>query len=105
MNRIPLRLLATGTLFERTCCRLALRSPSRNSALPGLRPGRSIRVGRWLDIKGRKPGDTLVGSELYDERSDPGETTDLASASAHQTTASERAARLRAGWWDALPAS
>lgn len=66
--------------------------------------GRSIRTDRWRYTEWRDVKGELVGAELYDEVADPQETVNLAEALAQAGTVAELAARLKAGWKDALPA-
>lgn len=65
--------------------------------------GRSIRTDLWRYTEWRNARDELVGTELYDETADPQETTSLSGEAGHASTVAELAARLKAGWQEALP--
>lgn len=74
---------------------------------PGKDPimGRSVRTDRWRYTEWTNAGGEVVGTELYDERDDPGENINVAGEASHGAIASEMAARLRGGWRGALPES
>lgn len=67
--------------------------------------GRAIRTAthRYVEWTVRKTG-ALAARELYDHRTDPGENVNVAGLAANRAVVDELAARLRAGWHDAVPA-
>ena len=58
------------------------------------------RYVEWRDWKSKE----VVARELYDHRSDPNESNNLAAESKHATTVQELAEMLERGWRSALPA-
>ncbi len=74
-----------------------------------LRPGKdrfmgcSVRTDRWRYTEWTNAKKESVGTELYDEESDPQENVNLASDPAQQAVITELAQQLHAGWRAALP--
>jgi iduronate 2-sulfatase len=65
--------------------------------------GRAIRTPTHRYVEWTDRTNAVVGRELYDHRSDPGENENLADQSAHADRVKELAAQLMAGWQSALP--
>jgi len=72
---------------------------------PGKPPimGRSIRTDQWRYTEWRDPKSELVGSELYDEKNDPKENTNIAGEAANSGRVKQMAELLKAGWTVAVP--
>ncbi len=65
--------------------------------------GRSIRTDRWRYTEWHDLKQKLVGTELYDETSDPQENTNLVGSPDHAETIQSLSAQLKAGWKAAIP--
>lgn len=59
--------------------------------------GRSLRTDRWRYTEWTNMKDELVGTELYDERTDPQENQNLAKDSANAETVAALAKQLHEG--------
>jgi len=74
-----------------------------------LRPGKdrvlghSVRTSAWRYTEWRNARQESVGVELYDEREDPQENTNVAAHPAHKAVVDEMANVLKAGWQAARP--
>ncbi|MCB1089555.1 MAG: DUF4976 domain-containing protein, partial [Verrucomicrobiae bacterium] len=67
------------------------------------RLGRSIRTERYRYVEWRGPKGALLAKELYDHRSDPEETENLAERAEYAGTIDLLSRQLEAGWKSALP--
>lgn len=65
--------------------------------------GRSVRSTEWRYTEWRDRDGNDLGVELYDEKKDPQENTNIASDAAHAEKVKEMAAMLKAGWKAAGP--
>ena len=67
--------------------------------------GRTLRTDRYRYVEWRdvKTGE-LLGRELYDHATDPGEMQNVAASTARASTVRQLSELLRAGWTAALPA-
>ena len=65
--------------------------------------GHSIRTDRYRYTEWAEPGQEPVGIELYDHQADPGENVNLAGKPEQKGVVKELAAKLHAGWREALP--
>ena len=73
--------------------------------IPGQGPGlgRAIRTDRYRLVEWRSGNREPAAYELYDHRTDPGETVNLANRTEMKPVVAELAAQLRAGWKAARP--
>jgi iduronate 2-sulfatase len=65
--------------------------------------GYSIRTDRYRYTEWAKPGEPLVGVELYDHREDASENVNLAGHPEHKELTAQLSRQLHAGWRSALP--
>jgi arylsulfatase A-like enzyme len=69
----------------------------------GKRMGYAMRTDRYRLVEWVGPGEAEKEYELYDHRSDPGETVNVASRPENATVLKELTAQLHAGWKAATP--
>ena len=97
----------SGASLEACPCLASIHAPATAVAIEGhgavmgyaLRT-HHYRYVEWRDWKSKE----VVARELYDHRSDPNESYNLAAESKHATTVQELAEMLERGWRSALPA-
>ena len=65
--------------------------------------GRAIRTDRFRYVEWIRPNGKTAACELYDHRSDPGETVNVAARPQHSKDVARLHAALHAGWKAALP--
>jgi iduronate 2-sulfatase len=71
---------------------------------PAIHPmGRSIRTDRYRYTEWRDPKGALLGTELYDQKTDPADTANIAALPENSDLVKQLAASLQQGWKSALP--